>query len=248
MRSPRRSPISPPVAARPAGAPSPRAAARARAERRRAGARSYLAEGSVVTVLGSGANAVDREGHGSRRIASGHRGAGAPPRAPVHETDDLARVAQHVSLTEGQGRPLPDVARAAHQGRRRAELRASLLPPPGAIARPGPRATSWSSRPTTTPRSSGRSTGARAVRPRGLRRATGTHRGRFVHVPWWDPEAPGRRPITVPNEYVRVPDRRRLAPRAHGHRQAPRRRRGPRAREGRPATTSSSPRTTTSAI
>jgi hypothetical protein len=35
--------------------------------------------------------------------------------------------------------------------------------------------------------------------------AAGDHRGRFVHVPWWDREGRGPRPITVPNEYVDLP-------------------------------------------
>ena len=35
--------------------------------------------------------------------------------------------------------------------------------------------------------------------------ATGEHRGRFVHVPWWDPDSRGARPITMPNEYVDLP-------------------------------------------
>jgi hypothetical protein len=35
--------------------------------------------------------------------------------------------------------------------------------------------------------------------------ATGEHRGRFIHVPWWDPDERGARPITVPNEYVDLP-------------------------------------------
>jgi hypothetical protein len=33
----------------------------------------------------------------------------------------------------------------------------------------------------------------------------GEHHGRFVHVPWWDPESRGARPITMPNEYVDLP-------------------------------------------
>jgi hypothetical protein len=35
--------------------------------------------------------------------------------------------------------------------------------------------------------------------------ATGEFSGRFVHVPWWDPDGRGSRPITVPNEYVDLP-------------------------------------------
>jgi hypothetical protein len=35
--------------------------------------------------------------------------------------------------------------------------------------------------------------------------ASGDHAGRFVHLPWWDPEAPDATPILVPNEYDRLP-------------------------------------------
>ena len=35
--------------------------------------------------------------------------------------------------------------------------------------------------------------------------ATGEHSGRFVHIPWWDPDNRGARPITIPNEYVDLP-------------------------------------------
>jgi hypothetical protein len=35
--------------------------------------------------------------------------------------------------------------------------------------------------------------------------AAGEHRGRFVHVPWWDPEGRVRGPITMPNEYGYLP-------------------------------------------
>jgi hypothetical protein len=35
--------------------------------------------------------------------------------------------------------------------------------------------------------------------------ATGEHNGRFVHIPWWDPDSRGVRPITIPNEYVDLP-------------------------------------------
>ena len=67
----------------------------------------YIGEGSVVGVLGSGANAVDRD-------APWEQGAGSLPDTAElarhlalrfrvgSETDDLARVSQHVSLTEGR--------------------------------------------------------------------------------------------------------------------------------------------------
>jgi hypothetical protein len=170
----------------------------------------YMAEGAVVTVLGSGANAVDRE-------APWQRGAGALPdtaelarhladRFQIGETGNLAQISQRVSLAEGR----VDLCRT---------LRELLIKPEG--------------EPTSLHRFVARLPG----RLRDLGRecyqlvvttnydtaleraldavhepydlvvfmATGSHRGRFVHVPWWDPGGNGSRPITVPNEYVDLP-------------------------------------------
>ena len=172
---------------------------------------SYLVERSVVTVLGSGVNAVDRE-------APWQQGTGSlPDSAEVarhlarrfrigSETDDLAQVAEHVTLTEGR----VDLCRT---------LRELLIKPNGA------------------PSSVHRSVAGVPGRIREMDRecyqlvistnydtalerafdavhepydlvvfvASGEHYGRFVHVPWWDPEGRGARPITVPNEYVELP-------------------------------------------
>ena len=72
------------------------------------GSRRYIVERSVVTVLGSGANAVDRDDAlaaglrvTSRRSLS-WRATSRGDSASASETDDLARVSEHVSLTEGR--------------------------------------------------------------------------------------------------------------------------------------------------
>jgi len=168
-------------------------------------------ERSVVTVLGSGVNAVDRERPWQQGTAS------LPDSAEVarhlarrfrtgSETDDLARVAEHVSLTEGR----VDLYRT---------LRELLVKTEGT--------------PSSVHRFVARVPGLLRVLGResyqlifttnydtALERAfdavhepydlvvfiaTGAHSGRFVHVPWWDPDGVGPRPITVPNEYVDLP-------------------------------------------
>jgi hypothetical protein len=171
----------------------------------------YMVERSVVTVLGSGANAADRETpwqlgskalpdtaelarHLARRFRTGP------------ETDDLARVSQHVSLTEGR----VDLCRT---------LRDLLVKSDGAP-------TSVHSSVARTPgrlRELGRECYQLVITTNydtALERAfdaahepydlvvfvtAGEHQGRFVHVPWWDPESRGSTPITMPNEYVDLP-------------------------------------------
>jgi hypothetical protein len=171
----------------------------------------YMAEGAVVTVLGPGANAVDRDGPWQRDAGS------LPDTAELArhladwfrigpETGNLAEVSQRVSLAEGR----VDLCRT---------LRELLIKPDG--------------EPTSLHRFVARLPG----RLRDLGRecyqlvvttnydtaleraldavhepydlvvfmATGPYRGRFVHVPWWDPGGNGSRPITVPNEYVDLP-------------------------------------------
>jgi SIR2-like domain/TIR domain len=171
----------------------------------------YLAEGSVVTVLGSGANAVDRDGpwqHGcgslpdnaalARHLADRYR--------VGSESDDLARISQHVFLTEGN----VDLNRT---------LREVLIKPdsePGSIHRfvarlPGRLRDLGRERYqllVTTNYDSALERAFDAVRePYDLVVfvAVGDHRGRFVHVPWWDPDGRGSHPIAVPNEYVDLP-------------------------------------------
>jgi hypothetical protein len=170
----------------------------------------YVIEGSVVTVLGSGVNAVDRNG-------SWEQGAGLPDNAELarhlagrfhvgSETDDLARISQCVSLTEGK----VDLYRT---------LRELLIKAEGApssahsfIARLPGRLRDLDREAyqlvITTSYDTALERAFDAVHePYDLAVfvASGEHRGRFVHVPWWDPGDDGPRPITVPNEYVDLP-------------------------------------------
>jgi hypothetical protein len=193
----------------PPGAPArqPGGAGRTDAER----VACYLGEGSVVTVLGSGANAVDR--HGPWR-----RGAGSLPdtaelarhladrfRVGI-ETDDLARVSQYISLTEGR----VDLYRT---------LRELLIKPDGEpssvhrfLARLPGRLRDVSRERyqlvVTTTYDTALERAFDAVHePYDLVVfvATGEHKGRFVHFPWWDSDGDRSKPITVPNEYVDLP-------------------------------------------
>jgi hypothetical protein len=171
----------------------------------------YMAEGSVVSVLGSGVNAVDRAGPWQ------HDAGSLPDTAELarhlagrfrvgSETDDLARVSQHVSLTEGR----VDLYRT---------LRELLIKTNGEpssahrfVARlPGRLRDLDRERyqlVITTNYDTALERAFDAVHePYDLAVfvATGEHRGRFVHVPWWDPDGRGSRPITMPNEYVDLP-------------------------------------------
>jgi hypothetical protein len=171
----------------------------------------YIVERSVVTVLGSGANAADRDTPwqpGSKALpdtAELARHLGRRFRI-VQETDDLARVSEHVSLTEGR----VDLCRT---------LRELLIKPDGAP-------TSVHSSIAGLPgrlRELGRESHQLVITTNydtALERAfdavhepydlvvfvtSGEHHGRFVHLPWWDPQSRGARPITMPNEYVDLP-------------------------------------------
>jgi hypothetical protein len=171
----------------------------------------YIAERSTVLVVGSGANAADRQTpwqHGSGSLPDTSELARHLARrfGIQAQTDDLAHVSQYVSLTEGR----VDLYRT---------LRELLI------------------KPDAAPSSVHRSVAGLPARLRELGResyqlvittnydtalerafdavheaydlvvfvATGEHRGRFVHVPWWDPDNRGARPIMVPNEYVDLP-------------------------------------------
>jgi SIR2-like protein/TIR domain-containing protein len=171
----------------------------------------YLAERSVVTVLGSGTNAVDRDGPWQDGTGS------LPDTAELashlarffrvgSEADDLARISQHVSLTEGK----VDLYRTLRDVLVKAECE------PGSVHRfvarlPGRLRDLGRERyqlVVTTNYDSALERAFDAVHePYELVVfvAAGDHRGRFVHVPWWDPEGRGPRPITVPNEYVDLP-------------------------------------------
>jgi hypothetical protein len=172
---------------------------------------SYLAEGSVVTVLGSGANAVDRDGpwqHGAGSFPDTVELAGHLARRfrIGSETEDLARISQHVSLTEGK----VDLYRMLREVLIKAECRPSSVHRfvarlPGRLRDLGRECYQLV---VTTNYDAALELAFDAVHePYDLVVfvATGDHRGRFVHVPWWDPEGRGPRPITVPNEYVDLP-------------------------------------------
>jgi SIR2-like domain/TIR domain len=172
---------------------------------------SYLADGSVVTVLGSGVHAVDRDGpwlHGAgtlpdtaelARHLAGHFRVGT-------ETDDLARVSQHVALTEGRVdlyRALRDLLVKTNCEPSSAHRFIARLP--GRLRDLGRER--YQLVVTTNYDSALERAFDAAHEPYDLVVfvATGEHRGRFVHVPWWDPGGDGPRPITVPNEYVDLP-------------------------------------------
>jgi SIR2-like domain/TIR domain len=170
-----------------------------------------LAEGTVVTVLGSCVNTAGRD-------APWQQGAGMLPDAAelarhlarrfgvVCEGDDLARVSEHVSLTEGR----VDLNRALR------ELLVKSRCAPGAVH-------DFVARVPGLLREAGRERYQMVITPNYdaaveqaleaahepfdlvVFMAAGEHRGRFVHVRWWDPEAAGARPILVPNEYVDLP-------------------------------------------
>jgi SIR2-like protein/TIR domain-containing protein len=148
---------------------------------------SYFAEGSVVTVLGSGANAVDRDGPWQHGAGSFPDTAELASHLARHfrvgsETDDLARVSQHVSLTEGKvdlyRTRLRDLGRERYQLVVTTNYDAALEHAFDAVHEPYDLVVFV---------------------------ASGDHRGRFVHIPWWDPGGQGCRPITMPNEYVDLP-------------------------------------------
>jgi hypothetical protein len=172
---------------------------------------SHLAVGRVVTVIGSGANAVDRDGpwqHGAGSLPNASELARHLARsfAVGCETDDLARISQLVSLTEGRV-DLDEELR---------DLLVKAESEPGSIHR-------FVARLPGRLRDLGHEHCQLVVTANydaALEHAfdavhepydlvvfvaTGEHRGRFVHVPWWDPEGLGPRPITIPNEYVDLP-------------------------------------------
>jgi SIR2-like domain/TIR domain len=195
----------------------PRPAAPAAGQRRSSGRSDaervacYLGERSVVTVLGSGANAVDRD-------APWEQGAGSLPdtaelarylarRFGVDlETEDLARVSEHISLTEGR----VDLHRTLRELLIKADATPSsvhrfIARVPGLLRELG-RECHQLIFTTNYDTALERAFDA-AHEPYDLVvfMATGPHGGRFVHLPWWDPEHRGARPITVPNEYVDLP-------------------------------------------
>ena len=171
----------------------------------------HLGRGSVVSVLGSGANALDRDGpwqHGAGSLPDTAELASHLARSfrVLSETNDLARISQHVSLTEGK----IDLYRVLRELLVKAECE------PSSVHR-------FAARLPGRLRELGReryqlvvTTNFDAALERAFDAvhepydlvvfvAAGEHRGRFVHVPWWDPDGRGPRPIMVPNEYVDLP-------------------------------------------
>jgi hypothetical protein len=171
----------------------------------------YIVERSVVTVLGAGTNAVARDSpwqHGCGSLPDSAELA----RHLAHEyhigteTDDLARVSEHVSVIEGK----VDLYRTLR------ELLIKSKCTPGS-------AHSWVASMPRRLRELGReryqlliTTNYDSALERAFDAAhepydlvvfvaTGEHRGRFVHVPWWDADSRGSIPITMPNEYVDLP-------------------------------------------
>jgi SIR2-like domain/TIR domain len=172
---------------------------------------SYIAEGSVVAVLGSAANAVDREApwrHGAGSLPdTGELARHLARRFRVgSETDDLAHVSQHVSLTEGR----VDLHRTLRELLVKADGAPSsvhrfVAGVPGRMRELGRE--SYQLVITTNYDTALERAFDEVHEPHDLAVfvASGEHRGRFLHVPWWDPDDRGARPITVPNEYVDLP-------------------------------------------
>jgi hypothetical protein len=190
-----------------APAQQPRTATRTDAER----VAGYLGERSVVTVLGSGANAADRD-------APWEQGAGSFPDTAelarhlarrfrvALETEDLARISEHVSLTEGR----VDLHRTLRELLVKADGTPSsvhqfIARTPGLLRELGREC--YQLIFTTNYDTALERAFDAAHEPYDLVVfiATGADSGRFLHVPWWDPEGRGSRPITVPNEYVDLP-------------------------------------------
>jgi hypothetical protein len=171
----------------------------------------YLGAGSLVTILGSGANAAERA------TAWRHGTASLPDTVELarhlaeqfgleSSDDDLARVSQHVSLTEGRA----DLCRTLR------ELLVDSEATPSFVHR-------FLAKAPQQLRALGRETCQLLVTTSydsALERAfdevgepydlvvfvgaKGPHRGRFVHLPY-DADPPACEPILVPNEYVELP-------------------------------------------
>ena len=172
---------------------------------------SYILKRSVVTVLGCGANAVDRE-------TPWQEGSGSLPDDPElarhlaqrfhmpSEIDDLARISEHVSLTEGRvdlSRTLRDLLfKSKYEP---SSVHRSVARVPGRVREL--RRECYQLVITTTYDMSLERAFNAVHEPYDLVvfAATGEHSGRFVHIPWWDPDSLGARPITIPNEYVDLP-------------------------------------------
>jgi hypothetical protein len=171
----------------------------------------YMAQGSLVTILGPGANAADRS------ESWAHGAASLPDTAELarhlsvwfeleHEGDDLARVSQHVSLSEGRA----DLCRTLHDllvnpDAAPTSVHRFLAAAPGQLRELGREAYQLL---VTTSYDDALERAFDEIRePYDLVvfvGAKGPYQGRFVHVPY-DADPPECRPIRVPNEYVDLP-------------------------------------------
>jgi hypothetical protein len=171
----------------------------------------HLARGSVVTVLGSGVNAVDRRRpwrHGCGSLPDNVELARHLARhfSVASDSDDLARISEHVSLTEGR----IDLCRTVRDLVVKAEGEPStvhrfLAQLPRRLQALGSEAYQLI---VTASYDTALERAFDAVdEPYDLAVfvATGEHKGRFMHLPWWDRDNGGPTPITVPNEYVDLP-------------------------------------------
>jgi SIR2-like domain/TIR domain len=171
----------------------------------------YIADGSIAIVLGSGANAVDRDapwdGDGDSLPDSTELARHLARRFGVAAaTDDLAEISQHVSLTEGRVdlcRTIRDVLVKANGAPTSVHHAVARLP--GRLRDLG--AESYQLIVTTAYDAALERAMEELHEPFDLVLfvSTGEHRGRFLHVPWWDPHGGRPRPVTVPNEYVDLP-------------------------------------------
>jgi hypothetical protein len=169
----------------------------------------HVATGTLVPVLGPGANASDGPWHeGCGSLPDGDELARHLARQfdLDPEPGDLARVSQHISLTEGD----IDLYR---------ELREVLIK---ADYEPGPvhrflarlpamlrdrRRERYPLIVTTNYDTALEQAFAAVHEPFDLLvfMATGENKGRFLHVPWWDGDGLEPKPIMVPNQYVDLP-------------------------------------------
>jgi hypothetical protein len=172
----------------------------------------YLAEGTVVGVLGSGVNAADSQAPwepAEWRLPDSAELARHLARAFRLRSDsrDLAQICEHVLATE-EGRA------DLHRELRR--LLCTADPPPSSVHRflagiPGPLRAAGSERHQLLITANLDTALERAFdevhEPYDLVifMAAGEHRGRFVHLPWSGGDGARPRSITVPNEYVDLP-------------------------------------------
>ena len=173
----------------------------------------YLAEGSLVTILGPGVNAADRDGRGSGvRFASRH-GRARPARSPSASTSSTTAVTCRGLAAHRARRGAPGPA----QGTAGVLLTPRPTPSPTSGIAFSPAATKRHAPPrreayplilTTSYRRRARAGVRRrepTVRPRRFPRQTGPHRARFLHIPWWDGGLSAPHVITAPNEYLGFP-------------------------------------------